>query len=760
MCYYLSIFLFLLNILSFPIIASEEFEDYSLLTLTDHYQPDQPGKISLLETSELGRHTLPHPGEELRLAHTGDILLYDKDSPTFIPMRGEDGQYEFIEAKGQEKGKEKKLERKEEVGLIGSMSKLKAKKVTNLPYRYCGNLLMTFPHSENEEEVPAKCVGSGVLVGPNHVLTAAHNLFSHKRGGWATEVIFTPAQCKTMKPFGEVKGVLLRSFKGWIDGKGEGYDHDMGLIILERAIGYQIGWAGLLEPESSFLASSPRLKIVGYPSKGVKVKLQEGIAKIKAAQMYKHSGHIKESQEQRFLYEIETAPGQSGGPLLAYNMDNHYVVGVHTYGLYEESKKERVSEGTRLTSNKLECILEGINRFMLRRNKQDCDTISDFFTIELDDSLPSLIEKGSTSQLSEKQRGDTSKKGKEKEGIKASKKLVSPDSINVCKFSSFSLSPHIPDEHIISQCYESGKKYLDDKQVEVAAKFFRSAVLVSISSPTSDKGQFTTLHPSAESSLILLINIFREKKDACAALIWCLLNNQYKRLAKKGKESNSRSPSQEITLSTSNKDEKNNENIEIIRNPAKLSNYFNGLDSIELSWEQIKREVKSANTDDQIAPIIARLIAQSSQWVKSNLKLNDTSRCLQVIRHIIKENPHIQSVNLRDNNLKKEQCIKYFISHISNSLISIDLDGNKFDNKCIQIIAKANKDREKPIPIISFGNINNNASEEMESDGELIKSELSEEESTKNKLSGKELIDALLSMEYKNPSLNNLVLMG
>lgn len=44
-----------------------------------------------------------------------------------------------------------------------------------LPYRFHGHMIMTFANGKSY-------TASGTLVGPHHVLTAGHNLFSHKRG--------------------------------------------------------------------------------------------------------------------------------------------------------------------------------------------------------------------------------------------------------------------------------------------------------------------------------------------------------------------------------------------------------------------------------------------------------------------------------------------------------------------------------------------------------------------------------------------------
>jgi V8-like Glu-specific endopeptidase len=75
-------------------------------------------------------------------------------------------------------------------------------------------------------------VGSGILVGPNHVLTAGHNLFDHKKdkeNKWAKEVWFTPGRKGNNFPFGYSKGCLLLCHQHWLNLKSSKKDdYDLG----------------------------------------------------------------------------------------------------------------------------------------------------------------------------------------------------------------------------------------------------------------------------------------------------------------------------------------------------------------------------------------------------------------------------------------------------------------------------------------------------------------------------------------------------
>ena len=142
----------------------------------------------------------------------------------------------------------------------------------DLKYRFHGHMIMEFINGK-------KYLGSGALVGPHHVLTAGHNIYSHKQYknkdlGWAVHVTFIPAQNEDKEPFGQVESSILLAHKDWIDGESKQArkDFDLAMIILEKAIGYQTGWAGLLcAPDDTI--SKFIINVTGYPGdKGKKGK--------------------------------------------------------------------------------------------------------------------------------------------------------------------------------------------------------------------------------------------------------------------------------------------------------------------------------------------------------------------------------------------------------------------------------------------------------------------------------------------------------
>ena len=83
--------------------------------------------------------------------------------------------------------------------------------------------------------------GSGVLVSDHHVLTAAHNLYSGRHGGWATGVGVMPGFSKSKgRPFGQAYASQLTLSTNYAATE-KSWD-DYGMIALSTPIGQKTGW--------------------------------------------------------------------------------------------------------------------------------------------------------------------------------------------------------------------------------------------------------------------------------------------------------------------------------------------------------------------------------------------------------------------------------------------------------------------------------------------------------------------------------------
>ncbi|KAF0280917.1 DUF4214 domain-containing protein [Spiribacter aquaticus] len=151
--------------------------------------------------------------------------------------------------------------------------------------------------------------GSGVLVGPNTVLTAAHVIHTaESEGGWAQSVSIAPGYDQGASPYGQFDAVSLYGYP--VDTFGgrislEQSTYDMALLHLEEPLGYQYGYMDIgTSPQAGDVVVS------GYPgyANGAQVN-GDGIVSLRQA---------GESIGGRsyYIYEAEdVAPGSSGGPV-------------------------------------------------------------------------------------------------------------------------------------------------------------------------------------------------------------------------------------------------------------------------------------------------------------------------------------------------------------------------------------------------------------------------------------------------------------
>lgn len=218
-----------------------------------------------------------------------------------------------------------------------------------LPYSFQGHMIMTYPNGK-------QYLGSGVLVSPHHVLTAAHNIYSHKIGeGWASEVLFIPAQDEDKRPFDQARGAMLLSFRQWKETQDPA--HDLALIVLDEPIGYRTGWAGIfLAPDD--LLKQKEVHVTGYPG-------DKGKGSKNSTQMWTMSNRIKEVHPERLYYDIDTYPGQSGSAVWTTweGHEGYYVLGIHAYG---ENTQGEGNTATRITPSKFKHILWWMREYQFK----------------------------------------------------------------------------------------------------------------------------------------------------------------------------------------------------------------------------------------------------------------------------------------------------------------------------------------------------------------------------------------------------------
>jgi V8-like Glu-specific endopeptidase len=152
--------------------------------------------------------------------------------------------------------------------------------------------------------------GTGFLVGPHTVLTAAHCLYDAARGGSAVSV-----------RVGDARGLELQAtdfgyLHGWSRDGDRGFD--LGHVRLSHPVGDRLGFFGTRALGDAQLRR--RFAVSGYPDD----KHDDD--------QYQATGTIERPGARLLRYAIDTGKGQSGAPLFCIVDGVACAVGVHVAG--------------------------------------------------------------------------------------------------------------------------------------------------------------------------------------------------------------------------------------------------------------------------------------------------------------------------------------------------------------------------------------------------------------------------------------------
>jgi V8-like Glu-specific endopeptidase len=165
--------------------------------------------------------------------------------------------------------------------------------------------------------------GSGVMVGPNDVLTAAHVLYDDIRGAAVSVTVSPGYQASALgdgAPFGTYEAAEWQYYDWDFNGDDlltrEESQYDVGLIGLSSNVGEQTGWFGI-DPNGT----SGFYNLSGYP-----VTYDSAFGE----QMTNDYGYADENADYSvFDYlDLTSVSGNSGGPLWYQEGDSAYVVGI------------------------------------------------------------------------------------------------------------------------------------------------------------------------------------------------------------------------------------------------------------------------------------------------------------------------------------------------------------------------------------------------------------------------------------------------
>jgi V8-like Glu-specific endopeptidase len=200
------------------------------------------------------------------------------------------------------------------------------------PYTSIVKVVATFPNGTTWG-------GTGAVIDGFHVLTAAHNVYNHYRGKWATSIQIIPKMDGTYKPFGTAYATYKRTYASFATFSKNNpptagnpnptatYANDIALLTLNRRVGNQTSWMSWgYDNNNARFAAGRIFNTAGYPG-----------SPYDGQRMYRSGGPIAglSGDQRAFRYHqsnITTYNGQSGSPVYMYNSStgSRVIYGVHT----------------------------------------------------------------------------------------------------------------------------------------------------------------------------------------------------------------------------------------------------------------------------------------------------------------------------------------------------------------------------------------------------------------------------------------------